>query len=174
VSAERCLSSRCLAVGLYITIYTCVFVCVCVCVWERERERERKEKYCFLSGMKIWRCGDEPSHIFNLCARWNSKLHGQHRKQSRYCYVIRGNVFIEPLRRNGHGTDPQETSYVLAVTCLSVRYLAVHVTIIIYKRSLFIYICILFQLMRWFIRLGSGLIYGRILSSHCNTSALCS
>jgi hypothetical protein len=37
------------------------------------------------------------------------------------------------LHSNGHGTDPQKTSYVLAVTCLSVRYLAIHVTILIYS-----------------------------------------
>jgi hypothetical protein len=40
--------------------------------------------------------------------------------------------FTEPLHSNGHGTDPQETSYVLAVTCLSVRYLAIHVTLSTY------------------------------------------
>jgi hypothetical protein len=28
-------------------------------------------------------------------------LHGPHRKQSLHCCVIRGNVFIEPLPRNG-------------------------------------------------------------------------
>jgi hypothetical protein len=62
-------------------------------------------------------------------------LHGPHRKQSRYC-VIHDNMFIEPLRSNVHGTDTQKTSYVLAVTCLSVRYLAIHVTLYIMRVDL--------------------------------------
>jgi hypothetical protein len=35
-------------------------------------------------------------------------LHGQHRKQSLYCCVIHGNVFIERLPSNGRGTDSIE------------------------------------------------------------------
>jgi hypothetical protein len=57
----------------------------------------------------------------NLSARTTEKTHFP------ILLRISGNVFIEPLRSNGHVTDPQKTSYVipycclLAVTCLSSR-----------------------------------------------------